>query len=121
MKSESIFDIAPISGLRVKAFSGECKYIATGSLSEKGIIFESVTYKNKPSRADIMVADGDVLFARMKETEKVLSIDKKLHGVIVSTGFSVHKPIPKRLYKLYFEHYLKTSSFNRQKNKSRCN
>lgn len=117
MKSEPIFEVAPISGSRVKSFSGKCQYIATGSLSDKGVIFESVTYKSKPSRADIIVSDGDVLFARMKETVKVLSIGKRLNGVIVSTGFSVHKPIPKKLYKLYFEQYLKTSSFNRQKNK----
>jgi type I restriction enzyme S subunit len=117
MKNLKLIDIAPYSGKRVQPFDGVKKYLSTGDLQDEGLRFEEVTFENKPSRADILVSEGDILFAKMVNTNKVLQIDKTLDGIIVSTGFSVHKPDTNVLNSNYLIEFLKNSSFNRQKNK----
>jgi type I restriction enzyme S subunit len=117
MKKVKLTDIAPYSGVRVQPFEGVKKYMSTGDMQNDGLNFVEVTYADKPSRADILVSKGDVLFAKMVNTDKALQIDKSLEGIIVSTGFSVHRPIEKSLNSDFFLHFLKHSSFHRQKNK----
>jgi type I restriction enzyme, S subunit len=117
MKKLKLTDIAPYSGKRVQSFDGVKRYMSTGDLREDNLSFEDVTYENRPSRADILVSEGDILFAKMTNTNKALQIDKELDGIIVSTGFSVHRPLENRLLGEYFLHFLKHESFHRQKNK----
>jgi type I restriction enzyme S subunit len=117
MKKLKLIDIAPYSGKRVQPFDGVKQYMSTGDLKGDNLSFEEVTYESKPSRADITVSEGDILFAKMTNTNKALQIDKDLDGMIVSTGFSVHKPIENVLDGSYFLHYLKHDYFQRQKNK----
>ncbi|MCH2228696.1 MAG: restriction endonuclease subunit S [Crocinitomicaceae bacterium] len=107
---------APFSGQKVKPFDGHKKYLATGSLVGDDINFEEVTYQNKPSRASIEVSQGDIIFAKMKDTNKVLLVDESLSGIIVSSGFSVHK-CGKNLNPVYFKHLLEHNIFLRQKDK----
>lgn len=117
MMSSKIRDVAKIVSDGVSPFLGERKYLATGGLdtSEVGELF-TVTYSNKPSRADLKAKPGDVIVARMKDTNKVLLIDEKLSNYIFSTGFLVLRPsqvvLPEYLY-----YYLKSDSFQRIKNK----
>jgi restriction endonuclease S subunit len=117
MKKLKLTDIAPYSGKRVQPFDGVKRYMSTGDLKGDNLSFEDVTYATKPSRADIIVSEGDILFAKMTNTNKALQIDKEHDGIIVSTGFSVHKPLPNKLFGEYFLHFLKHESFQRQKNK----
>ncbi len=117
MKKIKLTDIAPYSGNRVQPFYGLKRYMSTGDLNADTPSFEDVTYENRPSRADILVSEGDVLFARMAKTNKALRIDKELDGIIVSTGFSIHKPIEGQLSEDYFLHFLRHDSFHTQKNK----
>lgn len=117
MKKVKLTDIAPYSGKRVQPFDGVKRYMSTGDLKGDNLNFEDVTYESKPSRADILVSEGDILFAKMKNTNKALQINKELDGIIVSTGFSVHRPIENELYGEYFLHFLKHDSFQRQKNR----
>jgi len=117
MRKLKLTDIAPYSGKRVQPFDGMKRYLSTGDLKGENLSFEDVTYKSKPSRADIIVDKGDVLFAKMINTNKALLIDSELDGIIVSTGFSVHKPIENILVNEYFLHFLKHDIFHRQKNK----
>ena len=117
MKKIKLTDIAPYSGRRVQPFSGAKRYMSTGDLKEGNLSFEDVSYETKPSRADILVSEGDILFAKMTNTNKALQIDKELDGIIVSTGFSVHRPLENELFGEYFLHFLKHYSFQRQKNK----
>lgn len=86
MKFEPLLKAAPFSGTRVKPFDGTRQYLSTGDLQDASRSFVDVTYKEKPSRADIVVDEGDVLFARMKSTRKVLLVTQELAGTIVSTG-----------------------------------
>lgn len=117
MKKLKLTDIAPYSGKRVQPFDGVKRYMSTGDLKGDNLSFEDVTYETKPSRADILVSEGDILFAKMTNTNKALQIDKDHDGIIVSTGFSVHRPLKNKLFGEYFLHFLKHNSFQRQKNK----
>ena len=53
----------------------------------------------------------------MINTNKALLVDNELDGIIVSTGFSIHKPLQEKLFGEYFLHFLKHESFQGQKNK----
>lgn len=117
MKKLKLIDIAPYSGKRVKPFQGFKRYMSTGGLKDEDLSFTKINFANKPSRADIEVQEGDVLFAKMTHTNKALLIDKELDGIIVSTGFSVHRPKENELDGEYLFHYLKHEYFHRQKNK----
>jgi type I restriction enzyme S subunit len=117
MKKLKLTDIAPYSGKRVHPFDGVKRYMSTGDLKGDNLSFEDVTYETKPSRADIIVSEGDILFAKMTNTNKALQIDNVHAGIIVSTGFSVHRPLENKLFGEYFLHFLKHNSFQRQKNK----
>ncbi len=116
MKHEPLLKVAPLSGSRVRPFEGTRRYLSTGDLQEATTSFVEVTYADKPSRADNTVSPGDVLFARMKGTKKVLEIDGTLSNIIVSTGFAVLRPIEK-CNGQYLSIYLKSDYFERQKEK----
>jgi len=116
MQHEPLLKAAPFSGSRVQPFDGTRRYLSTGDLQEATTSFVEVTYADKPSRADISVRTGDVLFARMKGTKKVLEIDRALVDIIVSTGFAVIRPTEHCNGK-YLSIYLKSDDFERQKEK----
>lgn len=116
MQHEPLLKAAPFSGSRVQPFDGTKRYLSTGDLQEATTSFVDVTYADKPSRADISVRTGDVLFARMKGTKKVLEIDRALADIIVSTGFAVIRPT-ERCNGKYLSIYLKSDDFERQKEK----
>lgn len=116
MKFEPLLKAAPFSGTRVKPFDGTRQYLSTGDLQDASLSFVEVTFKDKPSRADIDVREGDVLFARMRGTKKVLRVTQELAGTIVSTGFAVLRP-SEDCDPAYLATYLSTASFERQKDK----
>ncbi|MCA9379871.1 restriction endonuclease subunit S [Candidatus Dojkabacteria bacterium] len=89
MKSVSITEAVKINNQHVKPFDGEKDYMATGGLIGTEINTEKVTYKTKPSRADLLVCKNQLIVARMKGTVKVLLIDESNCNLIVSTGFLV--------------------------------
>lgn len=103
----------------VKQFNGLKKYIATGSL-KTGLVtdFIEVDYKDKPSRANVEVLENDVLFAKMKHTEKLFLIGIEYVDYLFSTGFSVlrikdeEKLVPKYVY-----YWLRSNYFQNKKNK----
>jgi len=106
----------------VQSFSGKKKYIATGSLETGKIIdFIEVDYKSRPSRANMEVKENDILFAKMKDTEKIFLISKEDENNLYSTGFAVlrinnyqkdQKVLPNYVY-----YYLKSDYFQNQKNR----
>ena len=116
MKFEPLLKAAPFSGTRVRPFDGTKQYLSTGDLQDDSLSFVDVTFKDKPSRADIAVREGDVLFARMKGTKKVLRVTQELAGTIVSTGFAVLRP-SEDCDPAYLATYLRTDYFERQKEK----
>ena len=113
-----LLDICNISGESVKEFDGEKKYIATGDIINNKIISgEIVNYKNKPSRANVEAKIGDVLFAKMIDTIKVLKVDELNKNYIYSTGFYCITP-KSNVLQDYLYLYFNSDIFNSQKNKN---
>ena len=117
-KQVHITESVEITNNRVKPFSGQRRYLATGDLAGDEISgIASVDYETKPSRADLLVNEGDIIVARMQATNKVLMIDKTNKDLIVSTGFLTLKP-QKGFVSAYLTHFLRSEIFQRQKDKS---
>lgn len=109
-------EVAPLVADRVAEFEGTCEYVATGSLdNSQGITSESITYANRPSRADLTVKNNDLCFARMQSTEKVLLITEDNKNFIYSTGFAVIRPNIKSVFPRFLFHLIKSSSFQAKK------
>lgn len=84
----SLIDDLPYIKTGVTDYKGKKKYFSTGSIKSDSLIAEGeYTFNEKPSRANRIVSKGDVLQARMKNTDKAILIDSKLDGQLFSTGF----------------------------------
>ncbi len=107
-----------IVGSGVSEFEGNKKYVKTGNLETGKILtFDQVTYKDRPSRANMQPKSGDVMFAKMKETEKVFLIgSKETDEYLFSTGFMILRPNRDRILPEYLYHYVKCKKFQRKKN-----
>lgn len=117
MKLVNILDVVKIANKSVSRFSGVKKYIATGDLSDNIISsYSEVTYDKRPSRANVEVETGQVIFARMKDTKKVLLIDDDNVDFIYSTGFCVFEPL-KAILSDYLRLILNSDLFQNQKDK----
>ena len=119
MKDFLFTDLISFVGEAPKKFDGYKKYVSTGAVN--GNIIESddielVNYSSRPSRANLVACSGDILFAKMAETEKTLLLDDETEKNIYSTGFCAIRAKeniiePKALYYL-----LGSSLFLNQKN-----
>ena len=114
----NILDYCTISGESVKKFEGIKKYIATGDIINNKIInYNEVDYITKPSRANQIAKEGEVIFAKMKDTKKVIKIDKENSKYIYSTGFYIIKP-NEGILTDYIYWVLNSPKFNRDKDKN---
>ena len=114
---ENILEYCTISGESVKKYEGRKRYVATGDVIENKIINSSeVDYMNKPSRANQIAKEGDVIFAKMKDTKKVMKIDKENSEYICSTGFYIIKP-NEGILTDYMYWLFNSTKFNRDKDK----
>lgn len=114
----NISDAVEITNNRVKPFKGERRYLATGDLIGDAVneSIVSVDYDNKPSRADLLVEEGNIIVARMQATNKVLLIDEATEDLIVSTGFLTLQP-KKDFDGSYLAHYFRSDVFQKKKDK----
>jgi len=104
----------------VNKFHNKRKYYSTGSIKEKIFTHEGeYNYDNCPTRANREVKEGDVLQARMMNTNKAILIDKKLEGSLFSTGFFQFRP-PKELVVPKFLYYFLSSKFFLDKKDNLC-
>ena len=111
-----LVDYIKKSGENVKPFDGIKKYVATGDIIENRIVSSTdVTYNDKPSRANIKAEIGDILFAKMKNTIKVIMIDDSNCQYIYSTGFYCIEPIIDKVNPKFLYYYLLSDFFNLQK------
>lgn len=119
MNNRRFIDSIDFSGTTTSPFDGSRMYLSTGAL--KGNIIaddelEEVTFSSRPSRANVDVRIGDILFAKMKGTNKVLSITDESKDLIVSTGFYVVRPKEGFDPEFIFQ-YLNSKEFNQQKDR----
>lgn len=105
-------EVAPLTSDRVGHFKGEMSYVATGSVDDKqNITAEKVTFSSRPSRADLVVKEKDVCFARMQNTSKVFLVNKDNVGFIYSTGFAILRPNQEKIDPKFLFHLVKSSYF----------
>ncbi len=119
MNEIAFIDCITFSGRSVTEFEGSRSYLSTGALKGNYIDYselEEVTFESRPSRANINVAVGDILFAKMQNTVKVLEISEETKNLIVSTGFFVVRP-KEGFDREFVLQYLNSSVFNAQKDK----
>ena len=120
MKSLLFTECVDLVGSACKPFSGTKKYVSTGAVDVDHIIdsdTEIIDYDGKPSRANLEVMAGDVLFAKMQGTKKTLMIDSVLADHIYSTGFCAVRAKKGVFTKRCLYHLLTSEIFLSQKDK----
>ncbi len=114
-------DCVDLVGSSCKKFGGTKWYVSTGALDEDHINesdIEIVDYDSKPSRANLSVSPGDVIFAKMQATKKTLLIDDELSEHIYSTGFCAVRAKKDKLTERCLLHLLTSDTFLSQKDKN---
>lgn len=92
----------------VEKFEGHKYYVNTSNVDENTIVgdIEKITYEKRKSRANMEVQIGDVLFAKMANSRKVLLINADNVSNIYSTGFFVLHPHTDKLRSKYLYYWL---------------
>lgn len=121
MRERQFTDCVDIVGTSCKPFEGNRRYISTGAVATDHIDesdVEIVDYKSRPSRADLVVEPGTLLFAKMQGTKKTLCVDKEKAENIYSTGFFALKAKSGVISTRCLYHLLESTSFLTQKDKN---
>lgn len=110
-------EVAQIRSRKPELFDGARRYYSTGAVGEHGELDapESVTFSERPTRANCMPRIGDVGFARMNGTKKVVLITEAELGSLFSTGFCFLEPND-ALDSKYLFYFLTSESFQSEKN-----
>lgn len=114
-------DCVELVGSVCSPFYGTKTYVSTGAVDVDHINeadTEIIDYKGKPSRANLEVVPGDLLFAKMQGTKKTLLIDKKLAKNVYSTGFCAVRAKDGVITKRCLYHLLTSEMFLKQKDKN---
>ncbi|WP_417371227.1 restriction endonuclease subunit S [Gelidibacter japonicus] len=116
MECRKILDCVDIINERVEPYDGYRTYLDTGGLqTDKIIDTREFDYNSKPSRANLNVQIGDIIFARMKETTKVKVIKSEESDYMVSTGFVVLRAKQEISDVNYLNHIFLSDYFQRGK------
>ena len=105
----------------IEKFDGEKDYLSTESIQRTRInkIECSVTYNERPSRANMQPKINSVWFAKMKSTVKVYIFSKhnkqEINKYILSTGFTGILVNEKLVSPEYLKFFFLSSKFNRMK------
>ncbi len=121
MNKRPLLDCVAIVGKIPSRYEGEKTYISTGAVSCDHIDYtqaEQVTYENRPSRANLSVSEGDILFAKMQGTKKTLPIDATLAEYLFSTGFYALRADTFLILPEILSHFLSSDQFLTQKDKN---
>ena len=121
MRTIPFMECVDVVGSACKPFSGTKKYVSTGAVAVDHINeanIEIIDYKGKPSRANLEVMPGNVIFAKMQGTKKTLMINSELSNNIYSTGFCAVQAKEGILTKRCLYHLLTSETFLSQKDKN---
>ena len=114
-------DCVEIVGSKPTLYEGTKQYVSTGAVEEYFINKKSIeeyTYNDRPSRADLVGKDGDILFAKMAETKKTLIINKETEKYLFSTGFFAIRPRNGVITTKCLYYLLNSKTFLSQKDKN---
>ena len=108
-------EICEIVKDKPQPFPGEKRYYDTGAINTGRCgEHELVSFENRPTRANILPQKGDVGFAAMKNTAKVVLIDDFYSGAIFSTGFCFLR-LPTNILPAFLFHLIADERFQRNK------
>tara|TARA_R110002167_G_scaffold105083_1_gene270455 strand:+ start:3666 stop:4970 length:1305 start_codon:yes stop_codon:yes gene_type:complete len=111
-----LYDLVQPIKTGVNKYDGEKPYYSTGSVKENKLNIEAgYSFGEKPSRANREVNKGDVLQARMLNTDKALLINEEIKNGLYSTGFMQFRPYGNTILSKYIYFYLKSEVFHTQK------
>ena len=108
-------------GSTPKKYEGSKRYISTGALEINHINesdVENVSFEDRPSRANLEVSAGDILFAKMANTEKTFIVDDVTAENIYSTGFCAVRADETKILPQCLYYYLSSSLFLEQKDQN---
>lgn len=108
-------------GSAVKKYDGTEIYVSTGALDCDHIDFsqtENVSFKDKPSCANLCAESGDILFAKMQGKKKTLVLNDETSTYIYSTGFAAVRPKADIISERCLYHLVTGDDFLRQKDKN---
>lgn len=95
-KTPSLATLGDAGGLTVRRplpYAGERPYLATADVyGHRGLPSESFTFHELPARAGLVLMVGDVLQAKMAETDKAVLVSSEMAGWLASTGFAQFAP-----------------------------
>lgn len=121
MKKLKFTDCVDIVGSSCHKFDGTKVYVSTGAVDTDRIEpldTEIVDYDGRPSRANLVAEENDILFAKMQATEKTLLIDEELSKHIYSTGFCAVRAKDHIITNKCLYYLLTTETFLEQKDKN---
>ena len=121
MRTELFTNCVDLVGSACRPFDGTKCYVSTGAVDTDHIddcSIEIVDYVGKPSRANIEVDPGDILFAKMQGTKKTLLVDSDLANHIYSTGFCAVRAKEDLLNRRCLYHLLSSEAFLTQKDRN---
>ena len=121
MIKRNILDCMTLVGGTPSRYEGEKTYVSTGAVDCDHVDYaqaERVTYDNRPSRANLSVAEGDILFAKMCGTKKTLRIDSPLSEHLYSTGFCAVRANESIMDAALLYHLLASDQFLTQKDQN---
>lgn len=117
----SILDFPTLSLMKpgIEEFVGDKIYLATADIQGREIVNRNnkITYKKRPSRANMQPIKNSIWFAKMKDSPKFLLIDNSTKSIIedyiLSTGYYGFK-IEIGLYFIW--KFINSNDFSNQKN-----
>lgn len=105
-----------LTSSRANAFTDTRLYVSTGDVNGNDVTpSASVTFDARPSRADLVANNRDILFARMQATEKVVLVTDERSNYIWSTGFAALRP-KQGINSRWVLYWLQSQAFQERKN-----
>lgn len=121
MIKRNILECMTLVGKAPSHYEGAKTYVSTGAVDCDHIDYkqtEQVTYDNRPSRANLSVTSGDILFAKMCGTKKTLRINDVMAKYLFSTGFFAVRANESVMIADLLYHLLSSEQFLTQKDQN---
>ena len=121
MIKRNILECMTLVGKAPSHYEGAKTYVSTGAVDCDHIDYkqtEQVTYDNRPSRANLSVTSGDILFAKMCGTKKTLRINDVMAKYLFSTGFCAVRANESVMIADLLYHLLSSEQFLTQKDQN---